>query len=174
METGIFSTFNCWRCTRVCGIINVIFTKTTSVNIPPSWSSIYLLWLRLFLLFYLDLLLCRWLIQACGWWSVYSCCSYLEHRASVKRFVSLQFLNLRHPVGLLGRVISPSQGRYLTQTQNKYKQTSMSRLGVEPTFPALERAMTFHALDRGATVIGNIGLYTSPYFVRFSMKSMHL
>jgi hypothetical protein len=44
----------------------------------------------------------------------------LEHRASVKRFVSLQFLNLRHLVGLLGRVISPSQGRYLTQTQNKH------------------------------------------------------
>jgi hypothetical protein len=37
----------------------------------------------------------------------------------VKRFVSLQFLNLRHSVGLLGRVISPSQGqgRYLTQIQ---------------------------------------------------------
>jgi hypothetical protein len=47
---------------------------------------------------------------------VYSCCSHLEHRASVKRFVSLQFLNLWHSVGFLGRVISPSQGRYLTQT----------------------------------------------------------
>jgi hypothetical protein len=34
----------------------------------------------------------------------------------VKRFVSLQFLNLRHSIRLLGRVISPSQGRYLTQT----------------------------------------------------------
>jgi hypothetical protein len=44
----------------------------------------------------------------------------LEHRASVKRFVSLQSLNLGHPVGLLGRVISPSQGHYLTQTQNKH------------------------------------------------------
>jgi hypothetical protein len=32
---------------------------------------------------------------------VYSCCSHLEHRASMKRFVSLQFLNLRHSVGLL-------------------------------------------------------------------------
>jgi hypothetical protein len=46
----------------------------------------------------------------------YSCCSHLKHRASVKRFVSLQFLNLRQSVGLLGRGISPSQGRYLTQT----------------------------------------------------------
>jgi hypothetical protein len=41
-----------------------------------------------------------------------------EHWASVKRFVSLRFLNLRHSVRLLGRMISPSQGRYLTQTQN--------------------------------------------------------
>jgi hypothetical protein len=40
--------------------------------------------------------------------------------ASVKRFVSLQFLNLGHSVGLLGRGTSPSQGRYLTQTQNKH------------------------------------------------------
>jgi hypothetical protein len=37
----------------------------------------------------------------------------LEHRASVKRFVSLQFLNLRQSVGLLGRGISPSQRSYL-------------------------------------------------------------
>jgi hypothetical protein len=46
-------------------------------------------------------------------WLVYSFCSHLEHSASVRRFVSLQFLNLRHSVGFLERVISPSQGRYL-------------------------------------------------------------
>jgi hypothetical protein len=60
--------------------------------------------------------LVSWLV---GWlvgWLVYSCCSHFEHRASVKRFLSLQFLNFRHSVGLLGRVISPSQGCYLTQT----------------------------------------------------------
>jgi hypothetical protein len=85
---------------------------------------------------------------------VYSCCSHLEHRASVKRFVSLQFLNLRRSVELFGRVISPSQGRYLTQTQNKHKQTSMLRVGFEPTIPAFERAKTVHGLDRAATVIG--------------------
>jgi FAD synthase len=88
------------------------------------------------------------------YWLVYSCCSHLEHRASVKRFVSLQFLNLRHLVALLERVISPSQGRYLTQTQNKHKQTSMLRVGFEPTIPAFERAKTFHVLDRAATVVG--------------------
>jgi hypothetical protein len=41
-----------------------------------------------------------------------SCCSHLEHRAYVKRFVSLQFLNPGQSVGLLERGISPSQGRY--------------------------------------------------------------
>jgi hypothetical protein len=48
----------------------------------------------------------------------------LEHRASVKRFVSLQFFNLRQSVRLLGREINPPQGRYLhrtTHTQNKHK-----------------------------------------------------
>jgi hypothetical protein len=39
--------------------------------------------------------------------------------------VSVHFLNLRQAVGLLGRGISPPQGRYLTQRQNKCKQTSM-------------------------------------------------
>jgi hypothetical protein len=81
-------------------------------------------------------------------WLVYSCCSHLEHWAFVKRFVLLQFLNLRHLVGLLGRAISPSQGRYPTQTQ-----MSIPRVGFEPTIPALERAKIVHALDRAATVI---------------------
>jgi hypothetical protein len=86
-------------------------------------------------------------------WLVYSCCSHLEHGASVKRFVSLQFLNLGHSVGLFGRVMSPSQGRYLTQAQNKHRQTAMPRVGFEPTIPAFERAKTVHALDCAATVI---------------------
>jgi hypothetical protein len=39
---------------------------------------------------------------------------------SVKRFVSLQFLDLRQSVGLLGRGISPMQGLYLhRRTQTK-------------------------------------------------------
>jgi hypothetical protein len=41
-----------------------------------------------------------------------------------------------------------------TQTQNKRTQTSMSRVGLEPTIPVLERAKTVHALDRAATVTG--------------------
>jgi hypothetical protein len=53
-----------------------------------------------------------------GWlvgWLVYSCCSHLEH---------IQFLNLRQSVGLIGRVTSRSQGRYLTQAQ-KHTETSI-------------------------------------------------
>jgi hypothetical protein len=34
---------------------------------------------------------------------VHPCCSHLEHRAFVKRFVSFQVLNFRQSVGLLGR-----------------------------------------------------------------------
>jgi hypothetical protein len=78
----------------------------------------------------------------------YSCCSHLEHRTSVKRFVSLLFLNLRESVGPLGRGMSPSQGRYLTQTQNKHKEISMPWVGFETTIPVLERAKIFHTLDR--------------------------
>jgi hypothetical protein len=87
-------------------------------------------------------------------WLVYFCCSHVDHRASVKRFVSPQCLNLRHSVGLPGRVISPSQSRYLTQTQNKYKQASMLRVGFELVISVFERAKTVHASDRAATVIG--------------------
>jgi hypothetical protein len=56
--------------------------------------------------------------------------------------------------GLLGRVISPSQGRYLhrtTQTHNKRRQISMPRVGFELTIPVFEREKRFHALDRAAT-----------------------
>jgi hypothetical protein len=41
-----------------------------------------------------------------------------------------------------------------TQTQNKRAQTSMPRVGFEPTIPAFERTKIVHALDREATVIG--------------------
>jgi hypothetical protein len=77
----------------------------------------------------------------------------------VKRFVSFQFLNLRVSAGLLGR--GPARRKAATlhitkQTQNKRRQTSMPRVGLEPTIPVYERAKTVH-LDRAATVI--VGLY---------------
>jgi hypothetical protein len=86
-----------------------------------------------------------------------SCCSHLEHRASVKYFVSLQFLNFRQLVGLPGQGLSPSQGHYLhrtTQTQNKRRQTSMPSVGFEPTIPVFEQAKTFNSLDCVTAVIG--------------------
>jgi hypothetical protein len=82
----------------------------------------------------------------------------LEHRASVKRFVSLQFLSLKQSLGLLGRGISPSSGRYLTQTHNKHTQTSMPWVRFERTTQVFERAKTYHALYCAATVIG-LGMY---------------
>jgi hypothetical protein len=93
-----------------------------------------------------------------NWLASFSCSSNLEHRASVKRFVSLQFLNLRQSTGLLGRVINPLQGRYLHRTiqaQNKRRETSIPWVGFEPTIPAFVRAKTVHALDRAATVLGS-------------------
>jgi hypothetical protein len=41
-----------------------------------------------------------------------------------------------------------------TQTQNKCKQISMSRVGFEPTIPAFKGPKTVHFLDRAVTVIG--------------------
>jgi hypothetical protein len=77
----------------------------------------------------------------------------LEQRASVKRFVSLHFLNLRQLEGLLGRGISPSQGRYPTQTQNKHRHPCFE-LDSKPRSQCSSGRKTFHALDRAATVMG--------------------
>jgi hypothetical protein len=86
----------------------------------------------------------------------------------MQNWLILEYESYRQSVGLLGRVISPSQGLYLyteqhkhrplpihrtTQTQNKRTQTSMPRAGFEPTTPVFEWAKTAHALDRAATVI---------------------
>jgi hypothetical protein len=73
----------------------------------------------------------------------------------------IQFRNhISQTVGLLDRVISPSQGLYLNSGQHKRRinaythQSSMAWVGFEPTIPASERAKTVHALDRAATVTG--------------------
>jgi hypothetical protein len=60
-------------------------------------------------------------------------------------------------VGLLGRVISRSQGRNLHAGQNKRSINAHrypSLTGMEPTIPPFQRAKTVHALDRTVTVIG--------------------
>jgi hypothetical protein len=85
---------------------------------------------------------------------LYSCCSHLEHRAYLKRFVSLQFLKLRQSVGLHGRLISRLKAATYKQTQNKSRQASMPRVGLETTIPVFKRAKMAPALDGAATMIG--------------------
>jgi hypothetical protein len=63
-------------------------------------------------------------------------------------------------VGLLGLVISPSQGRYLPTGQHKHRineSTNINALsGIRTHDPSFERAKKFHALDGEATVIGAV------------------
>jgi hypothetical protein len=68
---------------------------------------------------------------------------------------AFQFLNL-YAVGRTGdqAVARPLPRHRTTQTQNKRTQTSMPRMGFEPTTPVFERAETVLALDRAATVVG--------------------
>jgi hypothetical protein len=82
--------------------------------------------------------------------------SFIHSSMALQPFVGpwslFQFRNpFTQTVGLLERVISPSQGRYLhrtTQIHNKRTNTKHPCLGVgfEPTIPAFERAKTVHAL----------------------------
>jgi hypothetical protein len=70
-----------------------------------------------------------------------------------------QFLNL-YTVGTTPwtgdqPVARPLPTYRTTQTQNKRTQTSMPRVGFEPTTPVFEWAKTFHALDRAGTVVGS-------------------
>jgi hypothetical protein len=66
--------------------------------------------------------------------------------------------NFSQTVGLLERVISPSQGLYLNTGQHKHRinaythQISMPWAGFESAIPASGRAKTVHGLDRAATV----------------------
>jgi hypothetical protein len=68
--------------------------------------------------------------------------------------------------GLLGRVISSSQGLYLNKGQHKHRintytyQTSMPCVGFEPTIPASKRAKIVYASDRTATETGFRSLTT--------------
>jgi hypothetical protein len=50
-------------------------------------------------------------------------------------------------------VARPLPTHRTTQTQNKRTQTSVPRVGFEPTIPVFERAKRIDALDRAATVI---------------------
>jgi hypothetical protein len=51
-------------------------------------------------------------------------------------------------------VAGPLPTHRATETQNKRTQTSMPRVGFEPTIPVLEQTKTVQALDCAAKVIG--------------------
>jgi hypothetical protein len=72
-----------------------------------------------------------------------------------------QFLDLFYIVGRTPStgdqpVARPLPAHGTTQAQNKRTQTSIPQVGFEPTIPAFQREKTVHALDRAATVTGNI------------------
>jgi hypothetical protein len=51
-------------------------------------------------------------------------------------------------------------------TQNKRKETSLPRVGLEPTTPVFEQANVFHALDRSATLIGSFPSYLEKFKIQ--------
>jgi hypothetical protein len=67
------------------------------------------------------------------------------------------FLNyFRHMVGLLRRVISPSQGLYLhTTTQHRKTRTDIHNLSWTRTHDSSNQPAKTHASDRTATVTGH-------------------
>jgi hypothetical protein len=75
-------------------------------------------------------------------------------------------------VGLLGRVISPSHGRYINTGRHKHRinaythEITMPWVEFEPTIPASERAKKVHALDRATTVTGRFPLQSSLRILR--------
>jgi hypothetical protein len=79
------------------------------------------------------------------------CCSHFGHKASVKHFVSLQFLNRKATGRTPWTGNQPVVRPLPTQTQNKRRQSSMPWVGFELTIPAFERAKTGLALDSAAT-----------------------
>jgi hypothetical protein len=72
------------------------------------------------------------------------------------------FIIILQTVGLLGLVISSSQGLYLNTGQHEHRintytyQRSIPCVGFKPTIPAFERMKTVHALDRAATVTDSV------------------
>jgi hypothetical protein len=77
--------------------------------------------------------------------------------------VAFQFPNLyiffRTPWTGDQLVARPLPTHGTTQTRNKRRQTSMPRVGFEPTIPVFKRAKTVHVLERVALVIGGKNAY---------------
>jgi hypothetical protein len=93
-----------------------------------------------------------WTIAYCPATESYFLLLPLGYTASVKRFVSPQFLNI---IDSLKE--SPWTGDEPVAgplpTQNKSRRTSISRVAFEPTIPEFERPETVHVLDRAAALI---------------------
>jgi hypothetical protein len=77
----------------------------------------------------------------------------LEHRASVKRSVSLQFLNPKTVDRTPWTRDQPVARPLPTQTQNKRRYTSMPSVAFEPTISAFARVKTVHVLDHAANCV---------------------
>jgi hypothetical protein len=99
-----------------------------SVCLSIYLSSIYLSVLSLYVSTYLPTYLPTALQPFVGSWPLFQCLELFTQS-----------------VGLLGRGIRSSQAS---------TQTSMPRVGFEPTIPVFERAKTVYALDRAAILIG--------------------
>jgi hypothetical protein len=92
-----------------------------------------------------------------------------------------QFHYILQTIGLLGRVISSSQGLYLNTGHHKHRintyahQTSILCVGFEPMIPASERANTVHTLDLSAAVTGyaSICRVLLSISLRWSRHSVH-
>jgi hypothetical protein len=95
----------------------------------------------------------------------YSCCSHLEHRTSVKCFVSLHFLNLWESVTNSrtpwtgGQLV---QGRYLTQAQ-----TSIPWPGFKSTIQSSSGRRRF-MLQTARPLLYAMCSYTQHYFLKIS------
>jgi hypothetical protein len=69
------------------------------------------------------------------------------------------FVNFPHTIGRTPwtgnqPIARPLPIHRTTETQNKRTQTSIPRVGFEPTIPAFERGKKVHVLDRAAAMIG--------------------
>jgi hypothetical protein len=98
-----------------------------------------------------------------------SCCSHFGTGHPWNSLFHFSFLILGQSVRLLGREISPSQGRYLhrtTQTQNKRRQKSMPWVRFKPTIPAFEGAKTIHVLNHATKVIGQPLYYFPDHWLK--------
>jgi hypothetical protein len=102
-------------------------------------------------------------------------CSIYGSTALVDFRLFFSFVMYTQTLELLGRGISPSQGRHLhteQHKQNKRIQTSMPGVGFEPTIPVFERAKTVHTLDHAATVIGPKPFYQKIYIYIISKVTL--